>query len=318
VTERRQNRLKKSVTLPIVPRRLTYLILTVAGLAALFLAWNAWRNSRSLSDAEMLKRLPTADAVVLSIDFDLIRHSSVYSELMGSKIMEDADYLAFVRDSGFDYKRDLDDVVASFAPAGNFFVVRGRFDWKKLEAFAKQSGGSCYDKLCHMPGSAPDRRISFLPLAAGMMGLAVSTEDLAASQLLHGGTQRPISVPSQPLWLSIPGSALNRTAKNIPGASLVTQTITGVDDVMLTIGANGSEFAAQCRTTQDAANVAGQLKTLTSIFKGAMEREKKKPDPKNLSGVLTAGQFRQSDRMVYGEWTLQKSFLDNLAGDTRQ
>jgi hypothetical protein len=269
-----------------------------------------------------MKRLPSADALVLSIDFDQVRHSSIYRELMGSKIMEDADYLAFVRDSGFDYKRDLDAVVASFAPSGNFFVVRGRFDWKKLESFAKQSGGSCYDKLCHMPGSAPDRRISFLPLAAGVMGLAVSTEDLAASQLLHTGAQRPISVPSEPLWLSIPGSALNRTAKNIPGASLVTQTITGVDDVLLTIGANGSNFSArleaQCRTTQDAANLNGQLKTLTSIFKGAMEREKKKPDPKDLTGVLTAGQFRQSDRMVYGEWTLQKSFLDNLTEDTRR
>jgi hypothetical protein len=49
-------------------------------------------------------------------------------------------------------------------------------------------------------------------------------------------------------------------------------------------------------------------------LKGAIEREKKKPDSKDLTGVLTAGQFRQSDRTVYGEWTLQKSFLDNLAG----
>jgi hypothetical protein len=305
-----------------VPRRLTYLILTVAGIASAFLAWNAWRNSRSLSSAEMLKRLPTADALVLSIDFDQVRHSSLYSELMGSKIMEDADYLAFVRDSGFDYKRDLDDVVASFAPAGNFFVVRGRFEWKKLESYAKQSGGACYDKLCHMPGSTPDRRISFLPLAAGVMGLAVSTEDLAASQLLHAGGQRAISVPSQPVWLSIPGSALSRTAKSIPGGSLVAQSITGVEDVMLTIGANGANFAArleaECRTTQDAANLNGQLKTLTSIFKGAMEREKKKPDPKDLTGVLTAGQFRQSDRMVYGEWVLQKSFVDTLTEDTRR
>ena len=299
-------------------RRLTYLILTVAGIAALFLAWNAWRNSRSLSDAEMLRRLPTADAVVLSIDFAQIRHSGVFSELMSSKIMEEADYLAFVRDSGFDYKRDLDDVLASFTPTGNFFVVRGRFDWKKLVSFAKQSGGSCYDKLCHMPGSVPARRISFLPLADGVMGLAVSTEDLAASQLLHPGTQRPIGVPSQPLWLSIPGSALNRTASNIPGAAFFTQAMTGVDEVILTIGANGPNFAArleaQCRTSQDAANVTGQLKAFTSVFKTAKEREKKKPDPKDLSSVLTAGQFRQSDRMVYGEWTLQKSFLDNLAG----
>ena len=299
-------------------RRLTYAILTVAGLAAVFLAWNAWRNSRNLSGAAMLQRLPTADAVVFSIDFVQLRRSGVFSELVGSKVMEEADYLAFVRDSGFDYQRDLDEALGSFTPSGNFFVVRGRFDWKKLESFAKQSGGSCYDRLCHMPGSVPERRISFLPLAAGVMGLAVGPEDLAASQLLHPGTQRAISVPSQPLWLSIPGAALNRTAKNIPGASLLTQTITGVDEVMLTIGADGTGFAArleaQCKTSQDAASLTGQLQAFTSVFKAAMSREKKKPDPKDLTGVLTAGQFRQSDRMVYGEWTLRKSFLDNLAG----
>jgi hypothetical protein len=303
-----------------VARRLTYAILTIAGLAALFLAWNAWRNSRSLSDTEMLQRLPTADALVLSIDFAQIRHSAIFGELMGSKIMEEADYLAFVRDSGFDYKRDLDGVLASFSASGNFFVVRGRFDWKKLESFAGKSGGSCYDKLCHMPGSVPERRISFLPLAAGVMGLAVSTEDLAASQLLHPGAQRSFSVPSQAVWLSIPGSALSRTAKSIPGAALLTSAMTGIDDVMLTLGADGfgpsfaARLEAQCRTSQDAANLTGQLKTFTSIFKAAMEREKKKPDPKDLTGILTAGQFRQSDRVVYGEWALQKSFLDNLAG----
>lgn len=304
----------------VVHRRLTYAILVVAGLIALFLGWNAWRNARSLSDAEMLQRLPTADAVVFAIDFSQIRHSSIFSEAMGSKIVEDADYLAFVRDSGFDYKRDLDDVLASFAPSGNFFVVRGRFDWKKLESYAKQSGGSCYDKLCHMPGSVPERRISFVPLAAGVMGLAVSTEDLAASQLLRPGTQRSISVPSQPVWLSIPGSSLGRTAKDLPGAAFLTAALTGVDELMLTLGADGisSQFAlrmeARCRTTQEAANVAGQLKTLTSVLKAAMERGKKKPDPKDLTGVLTAGQFRQSDRVVYGDWTLGKSFLDNLTG----
>jgi hypothetical protein len=87
---------------------------------------------------------------------------------------------------------------------------------------------------------------------------------------------------------------------------------------MLTIGAQGNNFAAhmeaQCKTSQDAVNLNGQLQALTSLLKGAMEREKKKPDTRNLTGVLTAGQFRQSDRMVYGEWTLQKAFLDNLAG----
>jgi hypothetical protein len=307
-----------------MPRRLTYIILAVAAVAASFLVWSAWHNSRSLSDGEMLTRLPAADSVVLSIDFGQIRHSRLFSELAGSKVVQDADYLAFVRDTGFDYQRDLDEVLAAFTPAGNYFVVRGRFDWKKLESFVKKSGGSCYDKLCHLQGSVPEHRISFLPLAPDVMGLAVSSEELAASRLLHRSPQRAIRVPSQPVWLSIPGASLNRTAKAVPGAFFFTESMSGVEDLMLTLGPNGVEansfvlrLDAQCKTTQDAANLTGQLKTYTSIFKAALGREKKEPDPKDLSGILTAGQFHQSDRAVYGEWTLQKSFLDHLSGEAR-
>jgi len=301
-----------------VARRLTYCILTAAGLGVLFLGWNAWRNSRNLSDTEMLKRLPTNDAVVLSINFAQLRHSGIFGELVGSKVMEEAEYQAFVRDSGFDYKRDLDNVLASFAPAGNFFVLRGRFDWNRLQAYAKQSGGSCYNELCGMPGSQPDRRISFVPLSREVMGLAVTTSDSAASQMLQASAQRPISVPLQPIWMLMSGSALGRSTKNLPGGNLLGSALTSVDEMSLTIGAQGDAFAAhmeaQCKTSQDAVNLNGQLKALTGLLKGAMEREKKTPDTRNLTGVLTAGQFHQTDRVVYGEWTLQKAFLDSLAG----
>ncbi len=304
--------------LPLVARRLTYLILTAAGLAALFLGWNAWRNSRTLSDAEMLKRLPTTDAMVVSINFEQLRHSGIFGELVGSKVMEEADYQAFVRDSGFDYKRDLDAALASFTTSGNYFVVRGRFDWSRLQAYARQSGGSCYNDLCHMPGSQPERHISFVPLGEDVMGLAVTTSDSAASQLLQASAQRAIAVPVQPVWVSMPGTALARSSRSLPGGNLLASAITSVDDMMLTIGAQGNNFAArmeaQCKTSQDAANLNGQLKALTSLLKAAIDREKKRPDSKDLTGVLTAGQFHQTDRIVYGEWTLQKSFLDNLAG----
>jgi hypothetical protein len=300
-----------------VARRLTYLILTMAGIAAVFLGWNAWRNSASLTDAELLKRLPTGDAVVLSINFDQLRHSGMFSELVGSKVMEEPEYQAFVRDSGFDYKRDLDGVMASFTTGGNFFVVRGRFDWNRLHAYAVQSGGGCYNDLCQMPGSLPERRISFIRIGRGVMGLAVSTSDSAASKLLQESAQRPIRVPDQPVWLSMPGSALARTTKSMPVGGLLSSAVTSVDEMKLTLGAQGNNFAArmeaQCRTPQDAANLTGQLKTVTSVLKGAIERTKK-PDAKDLAGILTAGEFRQADRVVYGEWILQKSFLDNLAG----
>lgn len=304
--------------LPLVPRRLTYLILTLAGAAALYLGVNAWRNSRTLSETEMLRRLPTAGAVVFSLDFAQLRHSGLFDNLASSKVVEEADYQAFVRDTGFDYKRDLDLALVSFAPSGTFFVVRGRFDWKKLEAYAKQSGGSCYNQLCHLQGSTPERRISFLPLGNDLMGMAVTTDEMAASQLLRDGAQRPLNPAVEPVWISIPGSALARTANTLPaGARIISSAMTSANEVMFTLGARGPNYQArleaQCRSEQDASNLAGQLRSLTGLLKAALEREKKKPEPNDLTGVLTAGAFRQSDKTVIGEWALEKSFLENLA-----
>ena len=287
-------------------------------MGALFLIWSVWRNSRTISETEMLKRLPTTNAIVVSVNVGQLRHSAIFDELAGAKITEEPDYQAFVRDSGFDYKRDLDLVLASFTPDSRYFVVRGRFDWIRLQAYAKHSGGACYNDLCRLQGSQPDRRISFIKLAHDVIGLAVTASDSAASQLLQVSPQRSISAPAEPVWISMPGSTLARNARILPGGGLLGSAISDVNEIMLTIGAQGNNFAArmeaQCRTSEDAQNLTGQLQALTSLLKGAMEREKKTPSAKDLTGVLTAGQFHHADRMVYGEWKLEKSFLDSLAG----
>jgi hypothetical protein len=42
-------------------------------------------------------------------------------------------------------------------------------------------------------------------------------------------------------------------------------------------------------------------------------REKQKPNPADLSGVLTSGVFERDLRHVNGKWRLEKAFLDSLA-----
>ena len=68
---------------------------------------------------------------------------------------------------------------------------------------------------------------------------------------------------------------------------MLASVMKGVDDIMLTLGVQGNNSAAhmeaQCSTPQDAVNVASQLKAFTSLLKGAIEREKKKPDAKDRS-----------------------------------
>src|SRR5580704_28651 len=166
----------------------------LAGLAAL--KWNA---ARAFSDPHVvLSRFPVEDAIVLSADFAAVRGAGLLTE---SKLPLEPDYKQFLDGTGFDYRKDLDAVTASFSKSGNFFIARGRFNWAKLRDYAARQGGSCYQDLCRMPGSTPERRISFLPLRDDTIALAVSTNDLAANSLTKPGNPVTAALPTAPVWM---------------------------------------------------------------------------------------------------------------------
>jgi hypothetical protein len=287
-----------------VVRRIIPLLFLVATLAC----------RRPETAATLLHRLPTRDATVLSLDVDTLRQAGLLKLLAANKSAEEPEYQAFIQNSGFDYQRDLDSAVAAFAPSGNFFLVRGRFDWKKLEGYARANGGSCYDKLCRMPGSTPERRISFLPLEPTLMALAVSSDDLAASRLTAPGPQREIEIPGEPLWLSVPAASLGRTA-SLPGAvQAFAGALSGADRLMLTLGPHEGNFEgrleAVCRSPGDAKALAGQLMKLTSLLREATKT--KAGD--DIPALLAAGSFSRKDQKVFGYWPIRKTFIQTLAG----
>ena len=114
-------------------------------------------KTRDLAPEALLARLPSDNAAVLSIDFAALRRGGIFEMLSGPVVEEEPEYKTFVEKTAFDYRRDLDHAFISFHPSGVYFLVRGRFDWKRLEAYAREQGGGCSSGLCRMPGSAPER-----------------------------------------------------------------------------------------------------------------------------------------------------------------
>jgi len=270
------------------------------------------------SPAGMLRRLPAQNAAVLFVDFDALRRGGFLK--LFSKTSEEPDYQGFVHASGFDYRNDLDLAAVSFSNDGTFFVIRGRFDWKKLESYAESQGGTCRSRMCRMPGSTPERRISFSPLQSNLMALAVSSDSSAAARLQEAssGAVQPLELPSDPVWFSIPAENL-KGARQLPGGAHVFATaLASADKILLSLGPDGSQFEARlavtCRSSSDAAALAMQLQHATSLLHETIVRENQKPDPKDLSGVLTAGVFQQSGRRVLGRWPLPPVFLESLMG----
>jgi hypothetical protein len=262
----------------------------------------------------LLSRFPAEDALALNIDFTALRAAHL---LPDSKAELEPEYKQFLDGTGFDYKRDLDSVVASFSGSGKFFIARGRFNWVKLRDYAVRQGGSCYQDLCRIQGSRPERHISFLPLRDDAIALAVSTDDLAAARLTKTGQPVTAPIPAAPVWISVPGAELRHQDSLPPGMHLMLSALTSADRIVITLGPGPkgieAHLEATCRTQDDARILAGRLRTTTILLKEALTRDKKAADDE-VGTLLTAGSFEQTDRHVNGTWPIRKTLLDALTG----
>ncbi|MGH9722871.1 MAG: hypothetical protein ACRD8O_21895 [Bryobacteraceae bacterium] len=293
-----------------------------AGCAVAVIAATLYWRERSTTPATLMSRLPASSAAVLGVDFQALRRAGILDLLAGATVEEEAEYKTFLAKTGFDYRRDLDFAVAAFDAGATFMLVRGRFDWKKLESYAKDQGGGCFNALCRMAGSRPERKISYFPLRSSLMALAVSPDDFAASRLNESGhSQGALTIPAEPVWLRLTPAALKNTDGLPPGTQLFAKAMSEAENVLLSLGAapqSGGGFEARievtCRSEQDASTLHASLDKITHVLREMIAKEKQKPNPADLSGVLTAGQFRRESRKVLGRWPIERAFLESLAG----
>jgi hypothetical protein len=114
--------------------------------AAIF-AYRHWRAKDALSvRLQMLGQLPADTDAIFFLDFDALRASPFLAQILAwaPQTSEDTEYAQFVKETGFDYERDLDRVAIAIMPAGsasNFFLeAEGRFNRKKIEGCVSKYG----------------------------------------------------------------------------------------------------------------------------------------------------------------------------------
>lgn len=273
------------------------------------------------SRAALLARLPSKDAVILAIDFAALRQAGLIDLLANSKTPEEDEYKQFVSKTEFDYKQDLDLALASFGPTGKYFLLKGRFDWSRLNAYVKSSGGDCYNTTCRMTGSAPERKISFFPLRPEIMALAVSKDPDGSGQLMgQPPGARTADAQNDPVSLSFSPSALKQAGGGLPtGTQIFAKSLEDAEEIVLSIGPQGKDFqltlAARCRSDHDAELLAAELERNTKLLRSMIARENRTPNPRDLSGVLTAGAFSHAGPRVTGRWPISHGLVeDTLAG----
>jgi len=113
---------------------------------AAFFGVRKWSAHTGSPREEALTLMPTDASAVLFVDFREIRRAPFIAQLYAwaPKPQADADYAQFVKETGFDYERDLDRVAIAMEKRGQdsavFALMDGRFDRQKISAFAKKDG----------------------------------------------------------------------------------------------------------------------------------------------------------------------------------
>ncbi|HVX66258.1 MAG TPA: hypothetical protein VHA11_06645 [Bryobacteraceae bacterium] len=293
-------------------------LVCLAVLCAAVIGGVAYLRAGRVTQASLLSRLPADNALILAVDFRALRRDGVLGLFSASRMMQEPEYRAFVDGTGFDYLNDLDSALVSFHPSGTYLLLRGRFDWKNLREYVLQKGGTCYNTLCKVGGSTPQRHISFYPLQPGVMALAVSEDDAAATKMQLRGQANKFSIPDDPVWALIPVSGLKDSSSAPPGTRAFARALGAAESVLFAAGPDAGQMTlrmdAACRTPAAARALAAELRETTARLRELITREHQTPNAADLSGVLAAGAFEPSDTHVLGRWPLGRDFLENLAG----
>jgi hypothetical protein len=297
--------------------RLAAGIVVLCAAALLLFLWRRHRNESS--NSALLARLPHGDGVHVLIDVQALRQAGLLELLAGSRAAEETDYRRFVQSTGFDYREDLDAIVLSREQSGELYcLLRGRFEWERLEQYAQSSGGSCRDAFCSVPSDTPGKHVSYYSQTPNVLALAIANDREAAYRLSRRNADPPPDDELRhPVWVKFPAPALQPTDGLPAGTRVLVGAIQRAERVTLALDASGNGYEAilraRCRTEADAEEIASHLRKMTEMLRKFFVRDKQTPNPRDLSGVLTEGTFRREAAAVLGRWPIQRAFLESLA-----
>jgi hypothetical protein len=317
------------------------LLLVAAAIASLVL----WRRRAA---PEAVRLLPEADAV-LYVNLGLIRLGTPVPQI--PEVTREADYAAFVRETGFEFERDLDDVAlavhsvpppppqpgtspsgAQSLPYRTSEIFVGRFHSERLSAYLKKLAASSErygdSEIYNIPYEGRTVRVALL----GVDMVAVSNEEDPG--VMRGIIDRyhtlagPVGGPGlvREHYARIPlGSvawAIGRIPATRPGAAAgapqalgMVQQIAGGSTVVASLRYTGSiQFRVEAITASEpeAKQLGESLGMLLALFRGAGTSVRGEgPDP-DVKAFFDSIDLRQEQQSVVVTATLPERAIQKV------
>lgn len=151
--------------------------------AAAFYGYQRWYAQNPSVRGNALGMMPTDASAVLYVDLAELRRAPFVAQVFAwaPKPQADPDYAQFLKDTGFDYERDLDRVVIAFTKHGQdsslFAVADGKFDRQKISNYALKTGTVAKSRnreIFSVPVSGSTKKIAFTFLRSDRIALTDS------------------------------------------------------------------------------------------------------------------------------------------------
>jgi hypothetical protein len=318
------------------------------GAAVLIYRWHRpMQTANAGTVPEILHQLPGDATVVAYIDVAVLRklHDSPLAAmlgLVGENPSEDRDYQNFVRDTGFDYTRDLDRVAIAFWPSNldtaqdgennrTLAIADGRFDQAKIKAYALRTGKSvtvARRSLYLVPGNPP---VALEFLSATRISLASGP---AAEHILPvaAANPAPFDTPTQERIERVSGApvfAVARTDKlppsfydslrSVPQLQALARSVQALmlagqpegDAIDLTLDAECDSMtaAAELSTVVDGLRLFGSM----ALADPKTRRQMTKQQVAFLSALLNQAKLSHDDRWVRLRLDLTPAMMGQLS-----
>lgn len=233
---------------------------------------------------------------------------------------EDADYQAFMRETRFDYRKDIDAIAGSASERGTLLAVKGRFDWNRIRVYMQRQGGHCAEEQCLLQGTKQQNWIGMLRIQSDVIGIALGS-DKSLLNSIHPGQEamaRPLS--QEPVWVKLAPHLLKNPSGLPVALRIFLISLEPANSVIISLAAApaGSSDAfdiklnAECPSAVTADTVRRQMELETKMLKLELTHEHQQPNPADLTGLLTAGRFDTSGNKVRGDWPVRKELLKAL------
>lgn len=270
------------------------------------------------SDVDLVGLLPLKNATIFFANVAGLRQQGYLRLLEGAKPRQENEYRQFVRETNFDYTKDLNAAAGAANDHQLFFALRGNFHWSNIRTYAVAHGGTCEGELCEIATSNPGGIVSVRSIQSDVMGLAIS-RDGAAAKTIGPSRRETIATLRAPLWVRPSRQLLADPAELPPALRIFAISLQSADSAILSVQpaeTDGGAFAiaidALFRNKPTAETARTQLLLNTNSLKLALAREHRKPNPADLSWLLTSGSFQVSQEHLLGVWTVRKELLASL------